>query len=46
MSQRMNDNDVLGPPRSCRRLPLAVWLWFSVALLVGGAALTLVKVVA
>jgi len=46
MSQRLNDDDLLGPPRSCRRLPLAVWLWLLAALVVGATVATLVKAVA
>jgi hypothetical protein len=31
---RLNDLDVLGPPRSCRRLPGSVWLAAAILLLV------------
>ncbi len=31
---RMNDQDVLGPPRSCKPLPGWLWVTWVVALLV------------
>jgi hypothetical protein len=35
VSDRLNDVDLLGEPRSCRRLPAYVWLVGLVVLVVG-----------